>query len=152
MEQITQILIALQGIIIRALPTFFLVILLHWYLKKVLFQPMDKVLDERRARTEGAREAGERALERVKQKLAAYEKALGDARAAIYRDQEAAREKLRAGQSETVAAARARAGERVAAARTQIEAETATARVSLAGEADRLAEEIAGALVAGRMS
>jgi F0F1-type ATP synthase membrane subunit b/b' len=40
----------------------------------------------------------------------------------------------------------------VAAARTQIEAETATARVSLAGEADRLAEEIAGALVAGRMS
>jgi F-type H+-transporting ATPase subunit b len=150
MEQILQIFNALGGIILRALPTFFLFILLHWYLKKVLFQPMDKALAERRARTEGAREAGEQALERVKTKLAAYQKALGDARAAIYRDQEAAREKLRAGQAAAVATARAKAGQRVAAARVAIDVEAASARTTLATEADRLADEIAGVLVAGR--
>jgi F-type H+-transporting ATPase subunit b len=147
MEQIFE---ALKGIIVRALPTFFLVILLHWYLKKVLFQPMEKVLAERRARTEGALEAGEASLERAAAKLAAYERSLGDARVAIYKEQEEARRKLLAQQAEAVAAARAEAGQRLAAARAEIAAEAAACRAQLATEAGYIADDLAGALVAGR--
>ncbi len=48
----------LGGLLLRALPTFLLVLVLHFYLKRVFFAPLDKVLEARRQATEGARERG----------------------------------------------------------------------------------------------
>ena len=146
-----QILVVLQGILVRALPTFFLVILLHWYLKKVLFQPMERVIEQRRQKTEGAVEASEASVEQARQKLDAYEQSLADARAEIYRQQEAGRLKLGEKQAETVEAARAEAAARIAAAKAGIAAEAERASAGLAAEADRLADQIAGAVLAGRV-
>ena len=46
---------ALGGIIIRAIPTFMLVILLYFFLKYAFFQPLDRILKARYEASEGAR-------------------------------------------------------------------------------------------------
>ncbi|MBN9657898.1 MAG: ATP synthase F0 subunit B [Acidobacteria bacterium] len=148
MEQIFE---TLKGIIVRALPTFVLVIILHWFLKKVLFQPMEKVLEERRKKTEGAVEASEATLALVHEKLATYENSLADARAGIYKEQEAGRKRLADQQAKTVEAARVKAGERVAAVKAELALEVEKATATLTAESDRLAEEIAGLVLAGKV-
>ena len=59
---------ALGGILLRATPTFFLVFLLCFYLKKVFFKPLEKVLQERYDATEGARRLAEKSMERASAK------------------------------------------------------------------------------------
>ena len=82
---------ALGGLLLRAVPTFILVFLLHFYLKWMFFNPLNKVLKERRNLTEGAREAADAALRAASEKTARYEAALNDARAEIHRTQEETR-------------------------------------------------------------
>lgn len=144
-----QIIVTLQDILVRALPTFALVILLHWYLKKVLFQPMERVLEERRSKTQGSVEASEASVAQAQKKLDEYEQSLAAARAEIYRQQEEMRQKLSEQQSQAVEAARIEAAARVAAAKAGIAEEAQRATVALAAEADRLADQIAGAVLAG---
>ena len=150
MEQIFQIFEALKGIIVRALPTFVLVILLHWYLKKMLFQPVERVLEERRKKTLGAIEDSEASLAKVNEKLARYEQAISDARVSIYQEQEAARKSLADQQAEAVEAARVKSSERVAQVKSELAAEVSSAKAALASEANRLADEIAGVILAGK--
>lgn len=147
MEQIFH---ALQGILVRALPTFFLVILLHWFLKKVLFQPLERVLAERRQRTEGVIESCEAALERARKRLKEYEDSLRQAEAEIFDRQEAERKQMAARQAEAVAEARRQARRRVDTAREQIRAEAEQARLALREEAAKLAGAITQAVLAGR--
>ena len=146
MEQIVR---TLQDILVRAIPTLILVIALHWYWKKVLIEPMQRVLAERRKRTEGAVEAAESAVAQAANKMAAYEKALAEARAGITR---AGREPEAAGteQAAAVEAARGKAAAQVAAARVEIAPKAESAPAALAAESDRLAEQIAQAVLAGK--
>jgi F-type H+-transporting ATPase subunit b len=144
-----QIFLDLQRIIVGALPTFFLVILLHWYLKKVLIQPLERVLDERRRRTEGVIEASEAALSEAASRAAAYDKALAEARAAIYRDLEAHRKQLAARQAKVVDQERVKMTGRIADARAGIGAEAASARSALAAQAEALAERVTAAVLSG---
>jgi F-type H+-transporting ATPase subunit b len=139
----------LKGILVRALPTFLLVILLHWYLKKMLFQPLERVLEERRLKTQGSVESSEAAVARAVRKMEDYEKALGDARVEIYQGLEVTRRKLGEKQAQALEAARTQSAERVAAAKASIAEEAEKASASLAAEADRLADQIADAVLAG---
>jgi F-type H+-transporting ATPase subunit b len=150
MAQLLSIFSALPPILIRALPTFLLVIALHWYLKKVLIQPIQRVLAEREKRTDGAVAASEAALADVNAKLVAYEKALYEARAGVYAEQEQNRRNLQADQAAAIEEAKKKMAAQVAAASAQIAAEAAAARASLAGESERLADQITAAVLAGR--
>jgi F0F1-type ATP synthase membrane subunit b/b' len=111
---------------------------------------MQRVLAERRKRTEGAVEAAESAVAQAAEKMAAYEKALAEARAGIYAGQEENRKRLGTEQAAAVEAARGKAAAQVAAARVEIAAEAEAARAGLAAESDRLAEQIAQAVLAGK--
>ena len=62
----------LSGILLRAVPTFLLVIFLHFYLKSVFFGPMQQVLRKRYEATEGARKLADESLARAAQKTAEY--------------------------------------------------------------------------------
>lgn len=79
---------ALGGILLRAVPTFLLVVLLHFYLKSVFFKPLEKVLHARYEATEGARKLAEQSLEQAAAKTAKYEAALQAAKAELYRTNE----------------------------------------------------------------
>jgi len=52
MEQTLQ---ALGGILLKAIPTVILLLILHFYFKAVLFGPIEKMLQQRRELTEGAK-------------------------------------------------------------------------------------------------
>ena len=84
---------ALGGILLKAIPTIILLIVLHFYLKAVLFGPLDRVLKERRKLTEGARELAEASLAAATRKADEYEAKLREARAAVYKQQEEIRKR-----------------------------------------------------------
>ena len=135
--------------VIRAIPTFVLVLALYFYLKRMVFGPLDRTIQERRKRTLGAIEGAEATLNDVEKKAAAYEKALQDARSEIYREQETYRKTLAGEQAAAVAAARERMAEQAKQVKVSITAEAEAARASLGAEAERLSEQIAANLLGG---
>src|SRR6516162_4715735 len=81
------------GILLKAIPTIILVLLLHWYLKGMLFGPLSRVLKQREEATAGARKRAEEATASAEEKAAKFEQALTEARAEVYREQEGQRRK-----------------------------------------------------------
>jgi len=144
------ILTALGGLLLKALPTFLLVLLLHFYLKFVFFRPLDKVLASRRSGTEGAREQAQASLDAANRKSAEYDAALRAARGEIYKEQEETRREWRAHRAAQVEESRRSASELVKQARAQLTEEAARANMSLQGESERLAGQIAEAILRGR--
>lgn len=138
---------ALGGILLRAVPTFLLVVLLHFYLKSVFFKPLQKVLHARYESTEGARKLAEQSLEQAAAKTAKYEAALQAAKAELYRSQESLHTQLQEREAAAVAAARQSAEATVGQAREALAADVAIARQSLAADSDALANEIADTIL-----
>jgi F-type H+-transporting ATPase subunit b len=142
-----EVLRSLGGLMLQAVPTFVLIILLHFYLKRVYFRPMAKVLAQRYEATEGARKRADESLAQASAKAGEYEAALHEARGAIYREQEEYRQKLRQDQAAAVLEARQRSQATVKEASAQLAAELATARQTLALQTEALAGEIAQAVL-----
>jgi F-type H+-transporting ATPase subunit b len=146
-----QTLAAVGALLLKAIPTFLLVLLLYVYLKVVFFAPLGKLLDQRLQATEGARKAATAALALASDKSAAYESGIRNARSEIYKEQEEYRRMARQEQAARVAEARGRADQAVKDAKGKIAAEVAVSRQGLAQESDALAERIAGAVL-GRVA
>jgi F-type H+-transporting ATPase subunit b len=138
---------ALGGILLRAVPTFFLVVLLHFYLKSIFFKPLEKVLHTRYESTEGARQLAEQSLEQAAAKTAKYEVALQAAKAELYRSQETLHKDLQNRQAAALLEARKQAEAAVQKARDLLAADVETARNSLAGDSDALANQIADSVL-----
>ena len=140
---------ALGGILLKAVPTFLLLVLLHFYLKNVFFKPLQKVLRQRYEATEGARKLDAESLERAAAKTAQYEAALRAARTEIYQAQEQAHKRLEAGELAELTAARQRAGTAVEEARTQLAGDVEAAKATLARDSELLANQIAESILRG---
>ena len=149
MEQTLQ---ALAGILLKGIPTVVIVFLLHFYLKAMLFKPLEKVLKQRDEATNGARKAAEASLAAAERKSAEYDIAIRDARTEVYKEQEQARAKLLADQEARIKEARQKVDSMVKSAKAQIEAETAAARQSLSDQTSTLADQIATSVLTGRAS
>lgn len=138
---------ALGEIVLKGLPTFFLLVLLHFYLKRVFFSPLEKVLAERYQATTGAKKQAEEALARAEAKAKEYEAAVRDARTEIYKENEVLRKKWRDEQAVIVADARQRADSAIAAARAELASEGRAAHEALAMESERIADGIVAAVL-----
>ena len=138
---------ALGGILLRAVPTFLLIVLLHFYLKSIFFKPLKKVLEARYDATEGARKLAEQSLAMAATKTAQYQKSLADARATTYQAQEKTLKELQAQQAAAVAEARRSADAEVKQAKASLAVDVAAARTTLAAEADAMADRIADTLL-----
>jgi F-type H+-transporting ATPase subunit b len=147
-----QTLHALAGILQKAALTVGLLLLLHFYLKAMLFGPLEKVLKERDHLTKGARQAAEQSLAAADKKTQEYEAKLREARAEVYKGQEEIRRRWIEDQASEVAQARERNAAAVRKAREEISAEAVAARRSLTESSGALADEIATAVLAGRAS
>ncbi len=141
---------ALGELLLKAVPTFLLLILLHFYLKYVFFRPLEKVLQQRSALTEGARKSAESSLETASRKTSEYEAALRDVRSEMHREQEAARSRLREEQNAAIEQAREQAEAMVSEARLRLAEDSAAARLALKGESEALAAKITAAILEGR--
>ncbi len=143
---------ALGGILLNAIPTFLLIILLHFYLKAMFFKPLERVLHEREEATEGARRRAEESLAKAEDKSRQYEETLRAARNEIYKEQEQQRLAWKAEQDKQVAEAYEKTRAQVAAAREQLARDTAAAKASLESDSQALAGRIADSLLARRAS
>jgi F-type H+-transporting ATPase subunit b len=146
-----QILHDLAALFLKAIPTVLLVILLYFYLRAMLFKPLEKVLKQRDELTEGARRTAEQSLAAAERKEQEYQDKLREARAEVYRAQEETRRKWLEDQAAQVAQARERAEAMVRTAKEQIAAEAAAAREGLAHTSAELAEEIATVVLGPRV-
>ena len=141
---------ALGGILLRAVPTFVLVVLLHFYLKYVFFEPLKRVLRQRFEATEGARELAAESLKKASQKTAEYEAALRAARAETYKELEQLRRQLQDDRTASVREARAQAEAAVAKAKVELGAQVDGLKKQLEAESDSLADRIATKILRGR--
>jgi F-type H+-transporting ATPase subunit b len=137
----------LGGILLRAVPTFLLVVVLHFYLKFIFFRPLEKVLLKRYEATEGARKLAEQSMERASGKTAEYEAAMRVARAEVYQAQEQVHKQLQEREAAGVAAARERANVLIKEARALLSKDVEAAKVSLAADSAVLAEQIADSIL-----
>ncbi len=144
------ILVSLGGLLLRALPTFLLIIALHFYLKYVFFKPLKRVLDARYAATEGARKLADASLEKALARAAEYEAALRAARAEVYQAQEQLHHRLEGERQEELRAARASAEESIQKAKAELAREVEDARGALERESDLLAGRIAESILSRR--
>jgi F-type H+-transporting ATPase subunit b len=140
----------LGGILLRAVPTFILVVLLHLYLKFIFFKPIERVLRQRYDATEGARKLAEESISRASQKAAEYEAALRAARADTYKEMEQLQRKLHDDRAASVKEARAQADAAVAHAKAALSAEVEALKKNLGAESDTLADRIASKILTGR--
>ena len=140
----------LGGILLRAVPTFILVVLLHLYLKFIFFKPLERVLRQRYDATEGARKLAEESIARASQKAAEYEAALRAARADTYKEMEQLQRKLHDDRAAGVKEARAQADAAIAHAKAALSAEVEALKKNLGAESDTLADRIASKILTGR--
>lgn len=134
---------ALGGILLKAVPTFLLVILLHFYLKNIFFKPLEKVLHQRYEATEGARKLAEQSLEQAAAKTASYEAQLRAAKAAMYQSQEQLHKQSQEREAAVVGEARKSAEAAVKLATAQLAKDVEAAKTSLAADSESLANQIA---------
>ncbi len=143
-----QILSQLGELFLQAAPTVVLVFLFYLFLRANFFPQMERVLAERAARTEGARQAAEAARGTAHQKLAAYQEALKRARGEIYAEQDAARRDALAERANLIREARERGQQEIRKAKQRLAKEMAEAKKQLETETHQLAEQIVARILA----
>jgi len=147
MEQTLQ---SLGGILLKSIPTIVFLIILHFYLKAMLFGPLDRILKQRRELTEGARKVAQDSLAAATRKADEYDAKLRDARAVVYKEQEEMRKRWLEEQGNEVAQARTRMEASVKTAREALAADAAAAQASLKDASSTLADQIAETVLGRR--
>jgi F0F1-type ATP synthase membrane subunit b/b' len=137
----------LGQLLLKAIPTIFLLLVVHLYLKSMFFRPMADVLAKRRAATEGLRESAEAMRAKAAEQTKSIEDQLRNAREAIYQEQEEARRGWLGDQTAQLEDTRKQARELIHQSEELLDAEAVGAKTQLAGTADALADEIAQTLL-----
>jgi F-type H+-transporting ATPase subunit b len=132
----------LGELLLGSIPTVILLTLLYALYTSIVHKPLRRVLEERRGKTEGTIERSKADIAAADARTSEYEQKLREARAAVFRAQEAKRQAALQARSNAVAAARARTQAQVQAAKVDIERDRAGAEKGLQGEAAELAQEI----------
>jgi len=138
---------ALGGVLLRAVPTFLLILFLHFYLKSMFFKPIEKVLKARYEATEGARKLAEQSLAQAASKAEQFEKALFSARSEMYQTQEKAIKELHDRHAAALATAHSEAEIQVKQAKAQLAADVEAAKRTLSAESSALADRIADTIL-----
>jgi F-type H+-transporting ATPase subunit b len=141
---------ALGNLLIKAIPTAVFFVLLAVYLQKVFFQPMARILEERRKQTEGVRELAQRAFEAAEKRTSEFEHALQLARAELHEEHDKLRKQWTVEQSQRIAQARAEADRQIEEARQQIAEEVRKAEAEVAASVNSLSEQIVNSLLKRR--
>ncbi|MFB3915250.1 MAG: hypothetical protein ACE14M_00855 [Terriglobales bacterium] len=132
----------LGELLLGSIPTILLFLVLYVSYVVLVHKPLEKVLAERRSKTEGALEKARADVAAAEARTAEYEQHLREARLAVFRAQETRRKQALEARATALAEARARADARVKQARAAIQQDMAASKLTLQAEAERLASEI----------
>jgi F-type H+-transporting ATPase subunit b len=132
----------LGGLLLGSVPTIVLFLVTYLSYRLIVHGKLESVLQERYQRTEGAIEKARADVAAAEAKTGEYEQRLREARVAIFKAQEARRQKALAARAAAVAQARERAQQQVAQARESVHQELEAAKRQLLPQSERLASEV----------
>jgi F-type H+-transporting ATPase subunit b len=132
----------LGELLLGAVPTVILLALLYALYTVIVHKPLRRVLEERRSKTEGAVEKSRADSAQSEARTAEYEQKMREARAAIFKTQEARQQAAQQARAQAMAAAHGKAQAQVLAAKKDIESDRVAAQADLEGEITALAQEI----------
>lgn len=132
----------LGELLLGAVPTVIFVTLLYLLYTVIVHKPLRRVLDERHHKTEGAIEKSKADIAAADARTSEYEQRLREARAAVFRAQEAKRQAALQARANAVNQTRSKAQAQVRAAKDTIESDRVSAQQGLQAEAAALAQEI----------
>lgn len=139
----------LGELFLQAVPTVIIVFLFYLFMRWSFFLPMQRVLEERHKRAEGARAEAEVELRAAHEKQVVYADSVKKARGEVFAEQETRRQHTMEERQATISAARAAAQSALEEAKKAIAADVQAVRVELEHSKDNLAGEIADAILAG---
>jgi F-type H+-transporting ATPase subunit b len=120
---------------------------LYFVLKKSFFDPINQILLQRNAETNGAQQEARERLTQVDQKSQAYQQALKAARLESYRQQESFRSEALKQRLETLTETRQEAEGILHSAKEEIQSQVAGAKRSLESEVNGIADGIVKAIL-----
>jgi F-type H+-transporting ATPase subunit b len=132
----------LGGLLLGSVPTIILLALLYLLYTIIVHKPLRRVLDERRNKTEGAVEKSRADIAAAEARTSEYEQRLREARAALFRAQEARRRAALDARAAAMHEARVQAQAQVKAAKADIERDRQAAQTGLQDQVQALATEI----------
>jgi F-type H+-transporting ATPase subunit b len=132
----------LGELLLGSVPTVILLALLYLLYAVIVHKPLARVLAERRGKTEGAVEKSRADIAAAEARTSEYEQKLREARATVFRAQEARRKAALEARTAALNDARKKAQAQVQAAKADIEKDREAAQAGLQGEAQTLATEI----------
>ena len=115
---------------------------LYFLLKKSFFDPLNQILSERHAATEGAQQESQQKLSQFDQKSRAYQQAIKAARVESYRHQESLRAEALRERSRMIAEGRRQAEQAISSGKAEIEGQVTTAKKTLESDVNSIADEI----------
>jgi F-type H+-transporting ATPase subunit b len=132
----------LGELLLGAVPTVIFVTLLYILYSAIVHEPLRRVLEERRTKTEGAVEKSRADIAAAEARTSEYEHRLREARATLFRVQESRRKVALDARAAALSEARMKAQAQVQAAKADIQKDRAAAQDALQAEAQSLAAEI----------
>jgi len=129
-------------LVLGSIPTIILFLILYAAYRSLVHQPLQKVLAERRALTEGALEQARADIAAAEARTAEYERNLREAQMAIFKLQENQRQAALLARGNALAEVRSLAGARVEQAKAALAEEVTQAKGTLQAESQRLSSEI----------
>jgi len=139
----------LTELFIGAIPSGVLLLLLYFYLRAVLFGPLDKILEERHAKIGGREQKAAETLRLAEQRMLQYAASLQAAKSEIYARQDELRRKLESERDAAVAQAAEAAKAEIVSVRKQLDEDAVVARRIVETEARNLADAIAAKVLEG---
>src|SRR5260370_36841099 len=131
----------LGELLLGAVPTVILLALLYVLYTLIVHKPLRRVLAERRSKTEGAIEKSRADIAAAEARTSEYEQRLREARATLFRAQEARRKAALDARTAVLNEARAKAQAQVQAAKADIQKDRGAAQDGPEAEAQGLAAE-----------
>ena len=132
----------LGELLLGSVQTVILLALLYALYTTVVHKPLQRVLAERRSKTEGAVEKSRADIAAAEARTSEYEQKLREARATVFRAQEARRQAVLQARTNALNEARSKAQAQVQAAKKDIENDRAAAEKGLPADAAALAQAI----------
>lgn len=142
-----EILHQLGELVLGSVPTMVLFVLLTAAYGILVKRPLERVLAERRARTQGAVEQARGAMATAEAETSAYEEKLRQAKREIFSARELRRKRWNEEREAAIAEVRSLAQRRIQAARGDIEQSAADARAKIESASGELSALVLGAVL-----
>jgi F-type H+-transporting ATPase subunit b len=129
-------------LLISSIPTIISLLVVWAGYRYIVHGKLQQVLEQRHALTQGAVQRAQEEIAKAETRTAEYEQRVREARAEIYKTQQATRQRIMDTRNAALADARKQAGDKVKEARVGLVATVATSKTALREQADALADKV----------